>query len=332
MDSTLINNLPPKVVAVVVSYHPEIPAFKQLLDATLQQVDSMVVVDNTPDAIDGLMASCPENYNLHYICLRENMGIAYAHNIGIEWAYEQGAEYILILDQDSIPYLDMVQKLKQNLDVFSDGANMSNIAAVGPIYMDTRTQLLSHFKVSRFSVPYRYSPETTNPSQKAVIVTFLISSGALIPMQALLDFGGMRSNYFIDHVDTEWCFRARSRGYKLLGAPNAIMQHSLGDKVKRIWLFHMRNVAYHSPLRDYYMFRNTLLMIRDVEIPFIQRILLLVRLVQFKLYFLVFAQERRLRAYSMALGIWHGLRNISGRLDLTTGKCTLIPKTRFDPS
>ena len=209
---------------------------------------------------------------------------------------------------------------------------MSNIAAVGPIYMDTRTQLLSHFKVSRFSVPYRYSPETTNPSQKAVIVTFLISSGALIPMKALLDFCGMRSNYFIDHVDTEWCFRARSRGYKLLGVPDAVMQHSLGDKVKRIWLFHMRNVAYHSPLRDYYMFRNTLLMIRDVEIPFIQRILLLVRLVQFKLYFLVFAQERKLRAYSMALGIWHGLRNISGRLDLTTGKCTLIPKTRFDPS
>ena len=118
----------------------------------------------------------------------------------------------------------------------------------------------------------------------------------------------------------------------MLGAPDAIMQHSLGDKVKRIWLFHMRNVAYHSPLRDYYMFRNTLLMIRDVKIPFIQRVLLLLRLVQFKLYFLLFAPERRLRACSMALGIWHGLRNISGRLDLTTGKCTSIPKTRFDPS
>ena len=328
----MTNNSQPKIVAVVVSYHPEVAAFKQLLEATLRQVESMVGVDNTPNTIDDLIARCPESYNLHYICLRENMGIAYAHNIGIEWAYEQGAEYILILDQDSVPYPDMVQKLKQSLNVFSDGANKSNIAAVGPLYIDTRTQFLSHFKVSRFSVPYRYSPENTNSSQKAVVVTFLISSGALIPMQALLDFGGMRSNYFIDHVDTEWCFRAQSRGYKLLGAPDAIMQHSLGDKVKRIWLFHMRNVAYHSPLRDYYMFRNTLLMIRDVKIPFIQRVLLLLRLVQFKLYFLLFAPERRLRACSMALGIWHGLRNISGRLDLTTGKCTSIPKTRFDPS
>lgn len=328
----MINNPHFKIIAIVVAYYPEISALKQLLNATLPQVDSIVVVDNSPSANDSLIEICKEGSKLHYVCLGDNMGIAYAHNIGIEWAYEKGAEYILILDQDSLPYSDMVEKLKQTMTNYDGVSDVPNIAAVGPVYVDVRSGFSSYFKASLFGVPYRYNPQKVNQYQSSVVVTFLISSGSLIPMKALLDFGGMRSNYFIDHVDTEWCFRARLKGYKLLGTHDAIMQHSLGDKVKRIWLFHMRNVAYHSPLRDYYMFRNTLLMIRDVKIPFIQRILLLLRLLQFKLYFLLFAQERKLRAYSMALGIWHGLRNISGRLDLNTGKCTSIPKTRFDPS
>jgi len=45
----------------------------------------------------------------------------------------------------------------------------------------------------------------------------LIASGCLIPADVLRDVGLMDDALFIDHVDTDWCMRARARGYRLLG-------------------------------------------------------------------------------------------------------------------
>ena len=120
-------------------------------------------------------------------------------------------------------------------------------------------------------------------------------------------------------------------GYQLLGEHDALMAHSLGDRVKRIWFIYIRNVAYHSALRDYYMFRNTLLMLHDVDMSIIWRFFLLGRLLQFASYFLIFASGRRERLSYMLLGIRHGLSRISGRLDPKTFQCSPIPKTAFDP-
>jgi len=140
----------------------------------------------------------------------------------------------------------------------------------------------------------------------------------------------MRNDYFIDHVDTEWSFRAKQMGYRMVGVPSAVMEHSLGDEVKAIWFFGKRQVSYHSPLRDYYMFRNTLLMLRDVSIPFVWRLHFIWRLVQFAGYFLTFAPSRWERLSKMSLGLYHGLKNVRGKLDVTSSLCRDIPATLID--
>lgn len=318
------NNL----IAIVVTYNPCLSALDALLDATAAQVHSIVIVDNTPGKNDDLLLRYSARKAIHQIHLATNMGIAYAHNVGLEWASQQGADYVLILDQDSVPQINMVQKLMANIN--SDAAKKLKIIATGPAYEDSRTGLRSYFMVSKFGIPYRYKPKSIS-SNKLVLVNFLISSGSLINMQALIDVGGMRSNYFIDHVDTEWCLRARAKGYHLVGSHDALMHHSLGDKVRRIWFFYMRNVAYHSPLRDYYMFRNTLLMLRDVEMSVFFKIFLISRLVQFASFFLLFSSKKRQRLKFMLSGLNHGIKHTSGRLDLETGFCVPVPKTSFDP-
>ncbi|WP_375450212.1 glycosyltransferase [uncultured Devosia sp.] len=45
----------------------------------------------------------------HVIALDENKGIAKAQNIGIAHAQERRVEYILLLDQDSVPSNGMVE-------------------------------------------------------------------------------------------------------------------------------------------------------------------------------------------------------------------------------
>ena len=320
-----------RIVAIVVTYQPELEILEQLLDALAAQVESVVIIDNGSKVDLQTWNNQRQRSTVEVILTGENLGIAAAHNMGIQWALSRGVEYVLLMDQDSIPKPDMVQKLTFALSDAEKNFDALPIAA-GPINIDMRTGNKSFFVSERHGIPVRWWPRLASPTFNSTReVSTLISSGTLINLRLFKSVGGMRSNYFIDHVDTEWCFRVKARGYILLGVADAFMSHTLGDKVKNIWFFGWRHVAYHSPLRDYYMFRNTLLMCRDVQMSFMWRLHLTLRIFKFLGYFLLFTPQRVHRFYCMALGVAHGLRGISGKVDLKTGQCTQIPKSDLDP-
>lgn len=313
------------IVAVVITFEPDIDCLNALFDALLPQVNKIVVVDNhSSNNLEGTVVS----RNIEYIQLDENHGIAYAQNIGIQWAEGFGATHILLMDQDSVPFPNMVSKLKSVFVTNQEKPkDTSLLAAAGPSYVDSRTNKKSFFVIEESHVPGRWFPDNASLDSEVVDVMFLISSGTLVSMEVIKALGGMRNDYFIDHVDTEWSFRAKQMGYRIVGVPSAVMEHSLGDEVKTIWFFGRRQVSYHSPLRDYYMFRNTLLMLRDVSIPIVWRLHFIWRLVQFAGYFLIFTPSRWERLSKMSLGLYHGLKNVRGKLDATSSSCREIPAT-----
>lgn len=319
----------PSILAIIVAYQPNLAHLKELIRNTSKQVGAVMIVDNSPnpcDALSELNSTC----KVSYVSLTENMGIAHAQNIGIEFAIKQNVGYILLLDQDSMPEERMVENLL--LGISQSQKSFSNIIAASPQYYDPRTNFESLFMVGKFKIPFWYRPESKILTSNIVFASFLISSGTLIDLPKLIELRGMRGDYFIDHVDTEWCLRALLKGYQLIGIYDAKMIHSLGDKAKKFWFFGIRNISEHAPLRDYYMFRNTLLMLKDVYMPFTWRIFLLFRLVKFFVFFLCFSQERALRFQLMILGLRHGYTNIRGRLNLKTLKCDIIPITSLDPT
>jgi rhamnosyltransferase len=319
----------PSVVAIIIAYQPNVAHLEELIQTVSKQVDAVMIVDNSPSPCD-VLAELSSASTVSYLSLSENMGIAHAQNIGIEFAIKKRADYILLLDQDSMPEQQMIQKLL--LGIAQSQKSLPNIIAASPQYYDPRTKFESLFMVSKFKIPFRYCPETKILPSNIVFASFLISSGTLIDLPKLIKLRGMRSDYFIDHVDTEWCLRARANGYQLLGIHDAKMIHSLGDKTKKFWFFGMRNISEHTPLRDYYMFRNTLLMLKDVNMSFTWRIFLLFRLAEFFVFFLIFSGERALRFQLMMLGLNHGYKNIRGRLDPNTLVSDPIPSTSLDPT
>ncbi len=318
-----------KTIAVVVTYHPNLSELRTLLIETSPQVDSILIVDNSALQNQLHLDSFNDFKNVNLITLGDNMGIAYAQNIGLEYCIKNGAKFALLLDQDSVPLPDMVAKLKARF-VELDGKS-TNIAAVAPVTLDARTKIKSYFLVGRFGLPYRYKPSKYSNPKSVINAGFVISSGSLVSLSAVSQIGGKRSNYFIDHVDTEWCYRARMNGYSLIGAHDALLKHSLGDEVKWVWLFYIRYIPYHSPLRDYYMFRNTIFCIKDTKQLIVWRMLLVFRLFQFVLYFLIFAPDKIARAKMMIRGLIHGLKGIDGKLDSSSGICHKIPMTALDP-
>ena len=294
------------IASVTVTYHPDLAALQRQLGSMATQVHAMVVVDNGSPGL--LLASLRElcaKMGALLLPLSTNQGIGAAQNAGIAQARQQGAQWILLLDQDSEATPDMVGTLHAALQA------QPRAAAAGPSSIDQRTGTHSFFVTDPGWWPRRWQPEA-GVSHPPIEVGFLIASGTLLRCTALGDTPPMRANWFIDHVDSEWCLRMRAQGWLLLGVSDAVLQHRLGDKVTRIWLLRWRQVAHHSPLRDYYMFRNSILLAREAYVPLRWKLYFLSRLVQFAGFFLPFAPERGRRLRMMATGILHGLQGRTG--------------------
>ncbi len=314
----------PKVAAIVVTYGATLSEVRSLIKAIQKQVTHIILVDNGSPLIKNLK-STPR---LHVIRLKKNYGLAYAQNIGIERAINLKIDYVLFLDQDSLPYSDMVAQL---FKYFTKATKLDLYpAAIGPVTIDRRIGIKSSFVIRRFGMPSRYR-KTDEIKDDILQVHFLISSGSLVSIDVLQKIGGLRSEYFIDHVDTEWCLRAQASGFSLLGGFDALMQHTLGDTIKRQWFLGWRSISWHQPYRDYYVYRNTLLTIRDVRLHLVWQCFLMSRLVKFFIYFMLMYPNRLERLKYIFLGLRDGLLNRRGVLDLTTFKLHHIPRTSVDP-
>lgn len=290
------------VVAVVVSYEPNLAHLSRMLTALASQTDHVVIVDNGSRQDVGGFLSAMNDLRLHFLPLGKNLGIAAAHNAGISWAKERGSMYVLLMDQDSVPDPGMVRGLLSAHEMLESAGN--KVAAVGPRFRDSDSgRLADHVKFGKFRVERVLCPQ----SQRFVEVDFLISSGSLIRIETLNAVGGMDETLFIDQVDTEWVLRARAKGYRTWGHCDAVMTHSLGETRRRVWLGRWREVPIHKPFRYYYIFRNSLLLQRRDSPCREWRRVDSIRLLQLALFILLFHPHRLKALRMMWRGLWSGL-------------------------
>ncbi|WP_295849941.1 glycosyltransferase family 2 protein [uncultured Xylophilus sp.] len=292
----------PQVVAIVVSYQPDLSRLEMLLEALTPQVDGIVIVDNgsAVDVAGWHRALAPRGNSHTVVGLGANRGIAAAQNAGIAWAREHAATHVLLMDQDSIPPPGMVAALYAVLQVQTDAA------AAGPQYVDARQGRPAPFIRREGLRLLRLECDVGSAPARA---DYLIASGCLIPMPVIDAVGAMREDLFIDYVDIEWGLRARAHGWQSYGVYTTRMHHELGDPPVR---FFGRMLPMHSPLRHYYHVRNAVLLYRERWVPLGWKLVDGWRLLlKFGFYSLV-PPRRGSHCRMMALGLWHGLRGRSG--------------------
>ena len=301
-----------RIIAVVVAYLPDIEVLRALLDALRSQTDAVIVVDNTPEQ-DRRVETLSEPLNDHaprLIRLGENQGISRALNEGIEAALAGGATHVLLSDQDSLPAPDMVDQLVRAHDTLT--AVGQRVGAVGPTYTDRHTGITFPFQVE---VPGKrfYGHQRTDAQHPCVEAITLITSGTLIPAPVLRVVGTMREDFFIDHVDIEWCHRARTAGYALFGVAAAVMYHCMGDHALRVWYFGWRQESAYGPLRVYYRIRNFVALLRLPYIPWRWKLRNAWYWLGFVYSQALFGQERFAALGMAARGLWDGLQGRMGR-------------------
>ena len=236
------------VCAVMVTYHPS----ERTLDnvsRVLAQVRGMVVVDNGSD--DGEIAQlrlASEAMGYELIANRENVGIAEALNQGVRRAKTLGYGWVILFDQDSTVSDGFVERMFAAWESHSD---RERIASIHPRYVDRDSGTEPLIRRAKDGGP----------------VTSM-TSGALMPVWIFDKIGGFASEYFIDCVDHEYCFRIRAAGYFIVDSREAILLHSPGDP-RRISFAGLRfRPTHHNAVRRYYISRNRLALYRKYFLAF----------------------------------------------------------------
>ena len=239
-------------LAVVVTYNPDITALLKLLGQLNKETDFIVIDNGSPD-----INALSESIEVYDRCrelrrLEKNQGLARALNIGIQAARDSGCDYAFLFDQDSslcdLFVTRMIEAYRE-----ADAESQKGVAAVGPRIINPQTMRQTPFKL--FNRLMLRSDRVFKDFSNHFTADFLITSGTLLALKHVADIGDMKESYFIDNVDLEWCFRAKSLGYDLIGTDSAVLYHAIGERSENP-LVRAGIMAQHNPSRTYYSSRN----------------------------------------------------------------------------
>jgi rhamnosyltransferase len=302
---------PECVGAVIVTYFPQPALLSALLDAVAPQVEYVVLVDNTPNEQASVDLGRIASPRCDVIVNSDNLGLAAAQNAGIERARERGCDHVLLLDQDSLPAPGMVDRLCDALRrLQSSGVQ---VAAVGPRWRDRHSGRDAPFvRVGLGRVEKLHCGDGTN---RAIECDTLVASGCLVPLATLDAVGPMDERLFIDQVDVEWGLRAQALGYRLYGVCDAVLLHGIGEAAVRVWFAKDRRMPVHSPLRDYYLMRNTIEVFFRRRAPWRWRLIQAIRLPGLVFVLTVQMPPRIARLRMILRGVVDALRGRLGRYE-----------------
>lgn len=304
----------PEIVAITVTYQPEGTTFGALLGQLLAQASRVIVIDNTPgntnSALEAIIASQEASARCQLVRLNKNAGIASAINIGLDRAMASTADFVLLSDQDSLPAEDMVENL---LRAYTELSRQGlRVGAVGPTYTDIYTALTYPFQ-AQLPGKIFYGHKSPTVDEPHVEALTLITSGVLIPLEAIREVGAMREDFFIDQVDIEWCHRARWKGYHLFGTGWAKMYQRMGEARLRVWYMRWRYESAYSPLRIYYRLRNFVALWKLDFVSLSWKVRSTWYCLGIVYAHTFYSRQDKLKNFAYAAkGVWHGLTNRMG--------------------
>ncbi len=242
--------------AVVVVYRPRIDPGPTL--TSLRQILHRVLLVDNDETGQQALADLAQTLGAGYLHAGNRGGLAGAYNRALARLHDDSPhiEQVVFLDEDSDPTV-----LRALLtDPGTVGAMVDpRTAAVAPAYRDRATGLRGKYmRLGRWSM--RFHPREFAGLQP---VAFVINSMAVWRVAVLQHVGAFNEALAIDHVDTEYCLRARRLGYGLLVNGSFEFAHAIGQRRKYRFLGMQLQAGGHAPARRFLIGRNTVWLARQ---------------------------------------------------------------------
>lgn len=272
----------PNVAIIILNWNGKkdtiecLESVKKIKYANLQ----IIIVDNA--SIDGSQEYITKEYpEIMLIKNKENLGFTGGNNKGIACALDAGAEYIILLNNDTVvdPLL-----IEECLATF---LNNSDVGLVGPkvVYYHNPENVWcaggSYNPVLGRAVMYGTFSKQKDFEQEEKVgwISFCV---VMIKREVFEKIGILDDDFFSSYEDLDFCMRAKTAGYTCMYSPKTIVKH----KIAQDW------GGLDNPLYIYYQTRNALLCMKKNRS-------LLGYIVFFITYFCVSIPRRGLRLFQI---------------------------------
>lgn len=193
---------------------------------------------------------CNEDIKTKIIKSTENLGFSGGNNIGIKEALSGGADYILLLNNDTVVTPNF-------LDVLVSNADENTIVAPRMMYWKQKnivwygggrlSRTLGRAWHDNINKEFDRDIDTRHKE-----VTFISGCCMLIHRAILNKIGLLEEKYFLYYEDTEYCWRALNNGIRLYYVGDSVIFHNVSS-----------STGHNSYLMNYYKIRNRMYLIKE---------------------------------------------------------------------
>lgn len=159
-----------------------------------------------------------------------NLGFAAGNNVGIDYAQVMQADYVLLLNNDTVVEKDFLIPLIKKIT-----EDNSVKAVTGQIrYFDHKEQIWNcGGNISNFGrINYLYPGQNIKnvPQERSAYVTFISGCALLIDYRVT---GKLTDRFFYGEEDMEFALRLKKSGYKMACCFDSIIYHKVGRSISR---------------------------------------------------------------------------------------------------
>jgi GT2 family glycosyltransferase len=244
----------PFVYVVILAWNGRDDTLESLhsLESVWNEKTKGVLVDN--GSTDGTAEAVREQYPvLEILQTGENLGFTGGNNVGIRHALKMGADYIILLNNDTVVDPDFVREL------LTVAISADIIGFVSPkIYFFDPPDLL-WFAGARFSTRTGYGrmigyrEKDCGQYDEVREIDRPCGCAMLVSRRLCEEVGLMYPGIFLYMDEVEWMLRARKSGFKAYYAPKAKVWHKISASVGKE----------SHPEAFYYGVRNTLFVLNN---------------------------------------------------------------------
>ena len=187
--------------------------------------------------------------------LTNNNGYAGNNNVGITYAIEKGADWILILNDDTLLAADFYDRLIQA------AAADPKAGMLGPlVYHADEPEVIQsaggYFDNQWNGLHFGIDQPDTGQFATNREVTWLNGCAILCRADVLKAIGGLDEKFFLYNEEVDLCLRVKEAGWKIKFTPGA-----------KLWHKGVNRNYQPSPYVTYYMVRNHLFLLKKHNAP-----------------------------------------------------------------
>jgi rhamnosyltransferase len=286
-------NLDSRTIGLVtVTFFPD-EGFVKRIEALSASVGGCIVIDNRSDeAAVNRLKQWRDQSGQDLFLNDKNRGLAHALNQSMRRAMERGFQWALLMDQDSIIDPQFAQWYEKVFEQFK----LEDIAVIGNNYgVQAGEETIYLLPSAEQAAPY-------------IPCKAVITAGSLVSLKSYADIGSFREDFFIDWIDTEYCFRARRMGRQVVMVTHPVVLQKLGGTTTVRSPLGEAHPSHHSPMRRYFMMRNLTLLAKAYFarepgwfISYTWEVMKIAAKI------LLFEQDKASKIGHMALGLYDGL-------------------------